>query len=207
MDIAIFGATGSIGRLLVGQAVLDGHRVTAFARSVLPSADGDSRIRPIRGDILVPDDVERAVRGQDAVLCAVGAGLRGGVRAQGTANIVAAMQRHGVSRLICQTTLGVGESWSNLNAWWKYAMFGLLLRAAFRDHVRQEAIVRASGLDWTIVRPSAFTDRAAEGPLRHGFSADERGLALVVLRAEVARFMLDRLADAESRHRVLALSC
>jgi len=74
---------------------------------------------------------------------------------------VEAMREAGVRRLVCQSTLGVGSSGQHLTFWWRYVMFGALLRRAFADHVAQEAVVEASGLDWTIVRPSAFTDASA----------------------------------------------
>jgi uncharacterized protein YbjT (DUF2867 family) len=142
MRLVVFGATGSVGRHLVELALANGHEVTAFSRSGRAPSDAGESLRIFRGGVLTPDAVARAVAGQQAVLCTLGAGLKGRVRAEGTANIVAAMQRHGVKRLVCQTTLAVGESWANLNFRWKYVMFGLLLRAAYRDHVRQEEVVR-----------------------------------------------------------------
>jgi uncharacterized protein YbjT (DUF2867 family) len=74
-------------------------------------------------------------------------------------------------------------------------MFGLLLREAFADHEQQEAHVVGSGLDWTIVRPAAFTDGGRTGAYRHGFSPAEKGLRLKISRADVADFMLDQLKN------------
>ncbi len=106
------------------------------------------------------------------------------------------MRETGVRRLVCQSTLGVGSSEVHLTFWWRYVMFGALLRKAFADHVAQEAVVEASGLDWTIVRPSAFTDAPAieVGEVRHGFGAGQQGLRLKVRRDDVAAFLL---AEAE----------
>lgn len=206
MRIVIFGATGSLGRHVVEQALALGHEVTAVSRGGEAAGPGMETLRRLRGDVLVPADVARAVAGQEAVLCTLGAGLKGRVRAEGTANIVAAMQRHGPTRLVCQTTLGVGESWSNLDFRWKYLMFGLLLRAAYRDHVRQEEAVRRSGLDWTILRPSAFTDAPARRPVQSGFPPAMRDLDLTVPRSEVARVMLATIDDPKSLGRAIGLS-
>jgi len=74
-------------------------------------------------------------------------------------------------------------------------MFGMLLRAAFADHVSQEDHVIRSGLDWTIVRPAAYTDGERTGDYRHGFPATEEGLKLKISRADVADFVLTQLAD------------
>ena len=109
-------------------------------------------------------------------------------------------------RLVCQTTLGAGDSSGNLDFFWKHVMFGLLLREAFADHEQQEAHVRGSDLDWTIVRPAAFTDGGRTGEYRHGFPPSKKGLKLVISRANVAGFMLDQLADDAYLRRAPGLS-
>lgn len=195
MKLIVFGATGSVGRHIVSQALEKGHDVTAFARHPEKLALSHPRLHRQAGNVLDPEAVSAAVADHDAVLIALGAGRRGGVRAQGTRNILAAMVRHGVRRLVCQTTLGTGDSRPLLNFFWKRIMFGLLLRPAYLDHEEQEAAIRASDRDWTIVRPSAFTDDVAGGPYRHGFGAGETGLNLTIPRGDVAGFMLKQLGD------------
>ncbi|MFI9635623.1 NAD(P)-dependent oxidoreductase [Nocardia sp. NPDC051929] len=195
MRIAVFGATGTVGRLVVERALREGHEVTAFTRSAASVTQRHERLRVVEGDVLDTDSVQRAVEGQEAVLISLGNGRKGVVRAGGTKAIIDAMRRTGVKRLICQTTLGVGDSKGNLNFLWKYVMFGLLLRPAYADHVEQEEYVLASDLDWTIVRPSAFTDGPATGGYRRGFRADEPGLTLKISRADIADFMIEQLTD------------
>lgn len=196
MKLLIVGSTGTIGRQLVAQALNQGHLVTAFARdpAKLDPAKHPN-LRVFRGDVLDPAAVEKAVTGQEAVLCALGAGSKGHVRATGTQNIVWAMEQAGIKRLVCQTSLGVGDSRGNLDFFWKYIMFGLLLRAAFADHEKQEAYVRQSGLDWVLVRPAAFTNGKRTGQYRHGFSGTDKTLKLKIARPDVADFMLKQLTD------------
>lgn len=193
MKLIIFGATGSIGHHLVQQALEDGHSVTAFARDPARLAISHARLRVSQGDVMDLACVEKAVAGHDAVLCSIGAGRKGGVRAQGTRNIIHAMEKLGVRRLICQSTLGAGDSRGNLNACWKYIMFGVFLRAAYRDHEMQEKYVRQSRLDWTLVRPGAFVDGERTGQYRHGFSSTDKTTKLKVARSDVADFMLKQL--------------
>ena len=206
MNIIIFGATGSVGRHLVAQACSQGHNVTAFGRSVGGITQRHPGLKFVVGDVLDAGAVTDAVRGHDVVLCALGAGRNGIVRAKGTANIIEGMRRHGIKRLICQSTLGAGDSAVHLNFFWKYIMFGLLLRPAFADHAEQESRVLASGLDWTIVRPAAFTDGPATGTYKHGFSETEEGLTLKVSRADVAVFMLAQLTDGRYLRKTPGLS-
>ena len=164
------------------------------------------KVAVFRGDVLDAASVEVAVGGQEAVMCSLGAGRRGRVRSEGTRNIVRAMEGAGVRRLVCQTTLGAGDSSGNLDFFWKHVMFGLLLREAFADHEQQEAHVRGSDLDWTIVRPAAFTDGERTGEYRHGFPPSKKGLKLKISRADVAGFMLDQLADDAYLRRAPGLS-
>lgn len=203
MKLIIFGATGTVGRHLTAQAAAAGFDVTAFARH--PS-DLPRGVTAYAGDVLSAVDVDTAIRGQDAVIVVLGNGAKGGLRAQGTANIIRAMRNAGVKRLICQSTLGAGESRGNLNLFWKHIMFGLLLRGAYKDHQLQERFVRASGLDWTIVRPGAFTDGPLTADYRHDFPATDRSVELKISRADVAHYLLRVLCDAASIGRTPGLS-
>lgn len=195
MRIIIFGSTGSIGRQLVSQALEQGHTVTAFARNASKISQQHENLSITLGDVMDPASVESAIKGHEAVLCSLGAGRKGTVRSEGTRNIINAMEKLGVRRLICQSTLGVGESWDNLNFFWKYVMFRFLLHPAYIDHVRQEQYVRQSHLDWTIIRPGAFTNGEHTGIYRHGFSTNDTTPKLKISRADVADFMLKQFSD------------
>ena len=85
-------------------------------------------------------------------------------------------------------------------------MFGGLLRAVYRDHTAQEAVVRASGLDWTIARPAALKDGPAQGKYRVGFRPDERNITSTIARADVAAFMLETAASGSHFHVAVVLS-
>lgn len=208
MKVIVFGATGSIGRLAVEGLLADGHAVTAFARHPAALSLTHPALRLHAGNALNSEDVSRAVLGQDAAVITLGAGAsrKSRVRSQGTRSIIAAMRRHGVRRLVCQSTLGAHESWANLNFFWKRIMFGLLLKPVHRDHEVQETLVRESGLDWIIVRPSAFTDGPATGLFREGFGPSERGLTLKISRADIADFLRRQVIDRSYLGRAVAIS-
>ncbi len=193
--LLIFGATGTVGREVVKQALAQGYGVTAFARTPSKIEMQHENLTVVQGDVLDPVAVEHAVRGQDVVICALGAGAKGQVRSEGTKQIIQAMEKTGVRRLICQSTLGVGDSRSNLTFFWKHIMFGLLLRNAYADHVQQEVYVKASQLDWTIVRPAAFTDGERTGIYQHGFAGTDKSTTLKISRADVADFLLKQIVD------------
>ncbi len=206
MKLVIFGSTGSIGHQLVVQALEQDHTVTAFARNPAKIEIAHASLTAVQGDALDPASVEKAVDGQDAVLSALGAGAKGAIRSEGTRNVVRAMEEAGVSRLVCLSTLGVGNSRANLNFFWRHIMFGLLLRRAYADHISQEDYVKNSRLDWTIVRAGAFTDGSRTGVYRHGFPGTDKTIKGKISRADVADFMLTQLTDRTYLHETPGLS-
>jgi len=206
MKVIVFGATGTIGQHVIKQAIADGHEVTAFARDTSKIIHTHSKLVKVAGDVMVPESVDASIQGHDVVIVVLGAGRKGGVRAMGTRNVIKAMKAHSMKRLICQSSLGVGDSRVNLNFFWKYIMFGLLLRPAYADHELQEQYVRESDLDWTIVRPGAFTDGQRTGEYHHGVFGIEESLALKVSRADVADFLLKQVSDLRYLHQSPGLS-
>jgi putative NADH-flavin reductase len=208
MRILVFGSTGGTGRELLTQAVDQGHDVVAYARNPAKlEGMSHARLEVVRGDVLDQDGVERAVVGHDAVLCAVGAGpKRTTLREDATRNIVNSMEKAGVRRLICLSSLGVGDSRSNLPFSTKYVIVGIFLRHAFADHERQEAIVKGSSLDWTIVRPPHLKDGPRTGTYRHGFAATDTQIEGEISRADVADFMLKQLAEKTYLHQTPGVS-
>ena len=208
MRVIVFGATGSIGHLAVRELLKEGHQVTAFARKPKKLSFSDPKLSLVTGNALDAKDVLDAVKDHDAVVVTLGAGMsrRSVIRSKGTMNVIRAMQAHSVRRLICQSTLGAGESWSNLNFWWKWVMFGALLAPVFRDHELQEKLVEVSGLDWTIVRPAAFTDDAISRPVIEDVPISTRGLDLKIRRYDLARFLTRQVVDPTYLGRAVGLS-
>ena len=208
MRLLVFGATGGTGRELLIQALDQEHSVTAYARDPATIEDiQHSRLTVVRGDVLDAATVKSAVAGHDGILVAIGAGAtRTTLREEGTRNVVEAMQRSGVKRLVCLSSLGVGESRANLSFFTKYVVVGIFLRHAFTDHERQEAVVRHSSVDWTIVRPPHLKDGPRTGVYRHGFSPTEKRIKGWISRADVADFMLRQLVDDTYVHQAPGVS-
>jgi putative NADH-flavin reductase len=208
MKVIVFGATGSIGRLAVQKTLEDGHEVTAFARNPGEQTANHHKLTLYSGDATDKAVAASAIKGHNAVIVTLGAGKSRNsiIRSAGTMNVIRGMQIHGVERLICQSTLGAHESWSNLNFFWKRIMFGLLLRPVFHDHELQESLVRASGLNWTIVRPGAFTDGPATNAFKEDFSPTDRSLNLKISRADIAVFLSKQLSDLRYMHQAVGIS-
>lgn len=207
MNIIVFGATGTVGKEIVKQALEKGYYVTAFLRNPGKMTFlNHPNLRVYTGDVTNAEEVKNAVKNHDAVFCALGDGRVGKIRALGTLNIIHAMNSVAVRKLICLSTLGIGDSYGNLNFIWKHIMFGMLLKKAFNDHKLQEEYIRNSDLDYTIVRPSALTDGAITGGYAIGFDEKYKKLNLKISRADVADFMLRQLHREDYLKKAVSIS-
>ena len=201
--ILVLGATGGTGRLIVGQAVARGYDVAALVRS--PDAArhlGGARL--IVGDARDETILRQALRDRDAVISALGtpASPRREVTLLSTATraLVSAMKAEQVTRLIGITGMGAGDSAGHGGFLFDKLIFPLLLRKVYADKNRQEALIRDSGLDWVLVRPSVLNDKPARGEVRAitdptGFRGGS------IARADVATFVLDQVASDAWLHR------
>jgi putative NADH-flavin reductase len=198
MKLAILGATGSVGRELVTQALAAGHEVTVLVRAQPTPGDIDDRVELVLGDATSADAVRRTVEGSDAVLSALGhaKGAPDDLLAEVSSNVIGAMQADGVCRLVVLSTAAVVDAADRPSLFYRAAR--VLLRAVMprvvRGHRKQARLIEASGLAWTIVRgPIVFTDGprtrlAHAGPI--GRDSGPRAS-----RADLAAFMLAIATD------------
>lgn len=196
--VLIIGATGGTGRALVAQALERGHVVTALARdpTALPIEHPNLRVMP--GNVLDYASIEAAMRDQDAVLSALGHKRYFGptrILSDGTRNLLHAMETQSVQRLVCETSLGIGDSAGRMGLYYTLFVIPVVLPFYFWDKARQERLIAASGLDWVIVRPGVLTNGAKRGRYRHGARVGSVLWTVRVSRGDVADFMLNQLTD------------
>lgn len=204
MQLALFGATGGTGHQVLLQALGQGHRVRALVRRPERLTMHDEALTLVPGDVLDAAAVEPCVAGAQAVICVLGT-RRGEapIEDRGTAAILAAMARHEVRRLIAVTSLGVGDSRDQVPLYFK------LMMKTFLAHImaakeEQERLIRASGLDWTLVRPGGLSDGPRTG--RYRFGVDRSLRAGRIARADVADFVLEELAEPRFLHQAVAVT-
>jgi len=216
MKVLVVGATGGSGRAAVDELLLRGHAVTAFSRHAARLGAVPGQLRAINGDATDPADVDRVVRGQEAVIVTLGISenalrirLLGptstpmDVRSRGTRNVITAMRQHGVGKLVAQTSYGVGATRDKLPLLQRL-VFRLVLRPQIADTERQEREVRASGLDWVIAQPVNLTDDPHAGLPFASPTGELRGMK--VSRSCVGRFLVQALEGSEYVGRSVALS-
>ncbi len=193
MKLAILGASGSVGREIVTQALADGNDVTVLVRHKPRSGQFDPRVTVVQGDADDPDSVDSAVAGCDAVLSALGhaKGSPRNLLATATSNIIAAMRAHGIRRLVVLASPSLTDRGDRPGLFYRFVRLAmpLAMRAVNLDHRAQSRLVRDSGLDWTIVRGAlVFTDGPHTGRYQAGPITHEAGRS--ISRADLADFML-----------------
>lgn len=196
--VLVVGATGGTGRQLVAQALERGHAVTALVRDPSRLQVGHPRLTVVQGDVLDAGSVEAAMRGQDAVLCALG--HRRYFRptrtlSEGTRNILRAMEAHHVPRLVCETSLGIGDGAGRMGLYYTLFVIPVVLPFYFWDKTRQERAIAGSHVEWVIVRPGVLTDGDKRGRSRHGRHVGSLLWTVRISRADVAEFMLNQLVS------------
>ena len=201
--ILVLGATGGTGRRIVSQAIAFGHEVTALVRSPEKASDLKGA-RLIAADVRDEKALREALKGQDAVVSALGTPASPfrevTLLSTATRALVDAMKAEHVSRLICITGLGAGDSAGHGGFVFDNLIFPLLLRKVYADKNRQEAIVRESGLDWVLVRPSILNDKPGRDTIR-AFTDVSGFHGGTISRDDVARFVLDQLRGDAWLHR------
>jgi len=215
MKIIVFGSTGGTGLATMQALVAAGHNITGFARdpTKLPSSPS---ITPIRGDVMNAADVATAIPGHDLVVVSLGnsqnpfALILGARRTTpatvcetGTHHIVTAMQAAGITRLLVVTAFGIGDTRAQLPLAFKI-FYRLVLREHMADKEQQEAVVKASGLDWTLVQPVGLTN----GPCTNKWLASTDGVIRrqQMSRADVAAFLVSLVAATDYSRTTVGLS-
>jgi uncharacterized protein YbjT (DUF2867 family) len=197
MKILVLGATGPTGRLIVANSIKQGHEVVALVRSKAKAAD-------IAGAALVEGDardeaaITRAIAGCDVVITSLGTPMSPfrevTLLSTATTALVDVMKRQHVQRLVCITGMGAGDSRGHGGFFYDRVFQPLMLGKVYEDKDRQEAIVKGSGLDWTIVRPTVLNDKPARGNVRA--MIDLSGIhGGAISRADVADFVVRQVTE------------
>jgi len=201
MRVVVLGAAGQLGREVVRALLMRGRTVAAAVRRP-PDPSLSSSVEVRLADARNKTKIGAAIFGFDAVVNVIGGGTlrRNDVASTATAAVIAAAQEVGVDRYIAISAGMVALDWPLF----KYLLKPLIFRHILAEHRRVEEIVRASRLNWTILRPSALTNQSARGYVA---SLELQPRAFMTTRADVAAFIADELkSNKYVRHAVFIAS-
>jgi len=215
MNIIVFGPTGGTGRAVTTKLLADSHTVTAFARdpSKLSPMPG---LTIVKGDAMNPADVKRAIPGHEAIVISLGnpqlplaisLGARRTTPADicemGTRNIIAAIGPGSKVRVLVVTAFGVGDTRGKMSMTFKI-MVQLFMQQLMADKERQEAVLKASDLDYVLVQPVGLTDASTTGDWVASAKGETRKMR--ISRKDVAAFIADEIANPLYHRQTVALS-
>ena len=216
MKLTVFGASGGTGSQVVSQALGAGHEVVAVVRDPARLPVRHQNLTVLAADVMRPADIADAVAGRDAIISALGHSQRKQDRktasptllADSARSITTAMRNTGSRRLIIVSASGPFPDKGD-GPLLRYVAKPLLGRTVFafvwRDLVAMEEVVRASGLDWTILRPPRLTDKPLTGRYRTREGMNLRG-GLLVSRADVAHLALAVADDPDTYRTAIFLA-
>ena len=189
MRVVVLGGAGQLGREVVHALAKEDHNVCAAVRRQ-PDPAFDTSVEIRLADARNQAEIRSAISGFDAVVNVIGGGTlrRNDVASTTTAIAVAAAEEVGIQRYIAMSAGMVA-----LDRWFfNYVLRPLIFRHILAEHRCVEEIVRASSLDWTIVRPSALTNRPPTGYVA-SLKLDDT--AYTTARADVGAFIADELQN------------
>jgi putative NADH-flavin reductase len=211
MKIVIFGANGQTGRLLTGQALAAGHDVGAVTRRPAGFPVTHDRLAVVEADVRDAPAVGRAIDGAAVVLSALGVPFtRKQITSysEGVGNIIAAMSRHGVRRLVVVSSSATephhhADGGFLLNQVLQPLVTATIGKTTYADMRRMEDLVRGSDLEWTIMRPSGLFD--APGITAYKLR-EEQAPGIFTSRADLAAGLLDQAASTRFVRKAVAIT-
>lgn len=210
MRVAIFGAHGPTGQLLTRHVLDARHDAIAITRHPDGFPLTAPRLTVVGADATSEVAVKSALHGADAVVSTLGTAFSRrpiSLYSHSVSAIIAAMNESGARRLVV-TSSGAVDPWVDPEwNWFERTIASRVLaaigRTLYDDMRRMESIVKASGLDWTIMRPLGLAN--IEPPTTYAIAEDHiRGRQTA--RSDLAAAITDQLTRSDYHKKLVAVA-
>ncbi len=184
--IALFGATGKTGRILVKKLTGKGYPVRALVRNPAKLSYSNPGLTVVQGDILNEQSVHKVLENTDVAINVIGhvKGCPPDLQTVASRNILKGMNKLGITRLIDLTggavkVEGDNPKWPDkLIAFIMKHLAGKAVRARFTDGEEHVKLISKSNLDWTIVRAPVLLPGKPKGRTSIGMVGHIGGYSL-----------------------------
>lgn len=208
MNITLFGASGGIGSLLTSYALNCGDTVTAHVRNPEKINQRHSNLNIVAGELTDMNSMEKAIAIADVVISTLGPSMKKPEDAMATpianghSNIIKALEELGKKRFVTLATPSVNAKEDKNSFATRFPGFvaKLFLPSAYRDIVKTGEIIKASHLDWTVVR--IISPNAKDNGKGYAYTFGDTKAKMSVSRQNVAAFMYDVANDPKYIHRM-----
>ncbi|TAE22379.1 MAG: NAD-dependent epimerase/dehydratase family protein [Candidatus Kapaibacterium sp.] len=202
--IALFGITGRTGKPLQTLLLAKGYSIKALARTPKNVGLAHPALTLVQGNILNANDVEQTITGADAVISVIGQ-VRGDsqttqVQTLGTQNILAAMEKHGVKRLLSLTGGAVPyhKDQPKLPDKAIRCIMNLIVKETLADAIAHAELIQKSNTDWTVIRGPRLLEKPPEGAYRVGWVGVNASTAITY--GDLAQFIMDEFEQGQYLH-------
>jgi putative NADH-flavin reductase len=196
--IVIFGASGGTGKQVVAMALQQGFEVTAIIRNPDAFSIQHPDLKIVKGDVLAPATFKYELQGQDAVISCLGVPKiqETTLYSAGILNIIQSMQEFGPYRILCISSgaLDIPPGSSFIMRFLLKNVLQRIYKPIYMDMRLMEDTLKASGLNWTIVRAPKLTDGKNKGRNRNITGQPLKGIPQIS-RADLAGYLLEHLDD------------
>ena len=214
MRVAVFGATRRVGAIVV-QALLErGHEAVSVSRAT-PSKQFEGRYESLVGEMTDPAFITFVMANCDGLIFCIGQRLKPeknlfsknlsphDIRTQIVKSIMRVVGSDPSKRLVYLSAFGVGEDLKKHSLFFRMVLRLSSLGGSYEDHNQAEDLVRASKLNWTIVRPPGLTDKDEVVPL-----VDARGKwssFMTVTKKSLAQYLVQTLDNSNMDRQTLTV--
>lgn len=201
MNITIFGGTGKTGLLLIEKALQFGYIVTAFARTPSKISIQHSNLKIVKGELTDKDGISEAIKNAGVVISVLGPDqkTKGLIIANGIKNILDAMNRNGVKRLIAISTPSFKDKNDKFQFGFAFGVFMVknLIKDTYENIVLAGKHITESNLDWTLVRLPMLSNKPATGKLNIGYTGEGKVNLFSLSREDLADFLIKQIGDTK----------
>lgn len=215
MKVLVLGATGRTGQLVVEEALKNRYQVNCLVRDVHKIKQNEG-ITLFEGNAIKKEDLKQAISGCHCIISALNisrvcdfpwAPLRTPERylSEVMGELIPLAEDQGCKHVSICSAWGVFDTKNDIPKWFKWLMDNSNIGVAYRDHERQETLLRKSNLNWTIVRPVGLTNSKKKQDIRETLGGYPKP-SLVISRRSVARYLVQSLTDNDLVHQKVTIS-
>ena len=205
MKILLLGATGRTGRHVLSEALQNGLEVNCLVRDPKKVKSSSTRLKLFDGNPGNASDLEQAIDGCHAIINVLNISRHSDwpwsklrtpetFLSDVTTHLIRLAERHNIKRIVSCSAWGAGDTKKDLPGWFLWLIDHSNVGYAYRDHERQEELLKKSNLSWTIVRPTGLSDFKKYQAVTESYNNVPKP-RMMITRRTVARYLVEALSN------------
>ena len=215
MKVLLLGATGRTGKLVLKTLTDNGHEIHCLARNT-ERISSNENVKIFEGDPTNKSDLQKAISGTAYVISVLNISRKSdfpwaALRTPKTflsdtmKELVKIVEEHQIKRLVVCSAWGVGDSSKDIPGWFRWFVDNSNIGWAYKDHKKQEEIIRQCNVNWTITRPVGLTNSRRSKEIKVTFNNYPKP-NILISRQSVAAFLVDSLTNSDLVNKVVVIS-